>query len=520
MKKAIFIIPIILLIGFAGLEASDWKDSLEKLIYSKSVSEQNNLIGKIIASDPAWQDVADYIKSLDFPKPDSTGFFLYHTICIDSVRRPYVIYLPSDYDAARPTPLLVVLHGGAGRKDIYDDPIRYAREHDFSLIAEKHGWILLFPFAQDGATWWQDVGMINIWNLVRFVKQKYNVDDDRVWMGGFSDGGSASFLHAMIDPNDYAAFIALNGSMGVGSLDGNLPTYAPNFYNTPTYAITTRQDRLYPSSMMRRTIKMAKDAGGDILYKEYEGGHDFDSYGDIELPLIAQFLMRHRRDPFPPEIIWETAEPRFGQCRWFAIDEITIDDPAPWHIDYNTALLDSTVTIGFMDNDSFEGPGVKVDRIVDGDYLARRVGLQADDIIIKGDDKAINTIDDLTAFKSGVKRGEAVTLTIIRNSEEKILEGSLPEPSRYFIFKREKPSAMARVTSCANVVNVESSRVGAFRIMVHPEMFRPGDNLIVINNGDTVFNAPPEIDMEFLLRNFLQHRDRKMLYISELKFDF
>ena len=102
MRKAIFIIPIILLLGLAGLEASDWKDNLEKLIYSKSVSEQDNLIGKIIESNPAWQDVVDYIKSLDFPKPDSTGFSLHHTTCIDGVRRPYVVYLPSDYDAARP----------------------------------------------------------------------------------------------------------------------------------------------------------------------------------------------------------------------------------------------------------------------------------------------------------------------------------------------------------------------------------------------------------------------------------
>ncbi len=82
-----------------------------------------------------------------------------------------------------------------------------------------------------------------------------------MWLGGFSDGASAAFLYGMVAPNDYAAFVALNGHMGVGSLDGNLPTYAPNLANTPVYAVTTFDDPLYPARVMRRTIEMAREAG-------------------------------------------------------------------------------------------------------------------------------------------------------------------------------------------------------------------------------------------------------------------
>jgi len=384
-----------------------------------------------------------------------------------------------------------------------------------TALASREGWLALFPFGQLGATWWDEAGMANVRGLIRAVKRECNVDDDRVWLGGFSDGASAAFLYGMVAPNDYAAFVALNGHMGVGSLDGNLPTYAPNLANTPVYAVTTFDDPLYPARVMRRTIEMARSAGAQILYRELPGVHDFD-YADEELPRIASYLRRHPRDPFPSRIVWEAARPEYGACRWLAIDQVSTAEPEAWHRDFNVALPDETVTVGFFPDESHEGDGVLVGGLSEGDTAARDMRLEPGDVIVAGGGRPIRTTDDLYDYKTTLERGGPMSLTVVRGDRRLLLEGRLPEPGAYNCFKRELPSGLARASFSANRVDVEASRVGAFRILVHPDMFRLDQNVVVTVNGKTVRDAPVTPDVGFLLRNFLENRDRRLLYVAEI----
>ena len=511
---AICIVP--LLVGSAA--RADWRTDLDALLCAPSAEEQDRLLGGILEASPDWKEVVAFIESLSFPDREPGNFQVRRTTSVDGVERPWILYIPPQYSSARRSPLMVVLHGGVSRENVTEDPEAYAREHFFTPLAAEKGWLLLFPFGQTGATWWDEVGMSGIRNLLRRIKRELNVDDDRVWMAGFSDGASAAFLHAMADPTDYGAFVALNGHMGVGSLDGDLETYAPNMANTPVYAVTTGGDQLYATSTMRSTLEMAVSAGGDVLYRTQEGGHDF-SYGEEELPLIARFLDRHPRDPFPVRILWETADRRFGACRWFAIDRVTIDEAASWHRDHNAILVDRRISIGFYVDDSYEGEGVRVERVVEEGALASEIGLEAGDVIVRCNETAIATMDDLNSFKAGAKRGDAVEIVVSREGEEAVLKGNFPEPLNHFVFKRLIPSALARVRACGNRIHVETSRVGAFRIKVHPDMIRLEDNLVITVDGVVAFDGPPSVNLEYLLRNFLENRDRRLLYVAEISIE-
>ena len=66
-------------------------------------------------------------------------------------------------------------------------------------------------------------------------------------------------------------------------------------------------------------------------------------------------------------------------------------------------------------------------------------------------------------------------------------------------------------------MDIETSRVGALRVLVHPDLIRLEENLVVRVNGDTLFNGRVEPDLEFLLGNFLENRDRRLLYVAEVK---
>ena len=319
----------------------------------------------------------------------------------------------------------------------------------------------------------------------------------------------------MLRPSDYAAFVALNGHMGVASLDGDLPAYAPNMAATPVFATTTFDDELYPSERMRGTIEMARAAGADICYREFPGTHSFEGVVD-ELPAIARFLTRHPRDPLPSRVYWETGDTSFGGCRWFAIDRTTLDVPAAWHVDHNATLLDDRITIGFQPDYDFEGVGIVVDVLSDGDYPARDIGLVAGDVIIKVDEARMDSLPDLNAWKETVERGDSLTMTVIRDGVEVVLRGELPDPAGYFIFKRDVPSAAARASCAANRITVETSRVGAFRVLVHPDMIALDQNLVIEVDGDVLFDDVVEPDLEFMLSNFIDNRDRSLLYVAEV----
>jgi poly(3-hydroxybutyrate) depolymerase len=514
--RAVAVVSTLAVLVAAQIAAADWQQDLHDLIRADDGAEREEMMKRVVGARPDWQEVARVLRSIEYGPTEDTGrTVLTQTVCADSVERPWVFRVPASYDPLVATPLLVVLHGGASYPDITEDPVGYADESELGSMAVENGWIAAFPFAQVEATWWDEVGMANIRAIVRATKRRYNVDDDRVWMAGFSDGASAGFLHAMVAPDDFAAFVALNGHMGVGSLDGDLPTYAPNMASSPIYATTTFDDGLYPSSKMRSSIAMARAAGADIFYHEMPGEHDFDDVAG-ELPAIGRFLERHPRDPFPSRISWEAGSPDFGRCRWFAIDRITAVDPANWHDDHNVALVDDRVTVGFQPDYDFEGPGIRVASLSDGDYPARSIGLAAGDVIIEAGSVRTDSLPNLNEWKATVERGDPFTMRVLREGEELILSGELPDPSAYLIFKRDVPSAQAHVDYAANRIDVRTSRVGAFTVSVHPDMIALDQNLVISVDGQVVHDAPVAPDVEYMIRSFVENRDRRLLYVAEI----
>lgn len=514
MRKTLIISGAILYFATCAT-AEDWRAQFDTLVKSQAGPQRDSLITGIVSAKPAWSEVMTEIESLTFPDTTKGQALEGLTVCIDGVTRPYVIYVPSSYDPKTPTPMLVFLHGLVSRPNLMPNAREEVEKDTLTALVEKRGWFLLVPLGQAGATWWDDVGMTNIMNLIRTAKTNFNIDDDRVYLNGFSDGASASFLFAMVNPTDFAAFVPLNGHMGVGSEDGNLPTYATNMANTHLYVTTTDHDRYYPTSMMERTISMAERAGADILYRKLKGQHRFSDV-EGEYPAIFDYLEQHPRNSSPDTIIWETAEAKFGVCDWLAIDEVTIDEPAPWHVDYNVALVDSTISIGFMPDDAFPGPGVRIASLSDGDYLARRIDLKPGDIIVRGNGVPTDSIEELDKFKATLKRGSEVTLTIRRGGNEMVLKGRMPAPRNYLLFKREQPSALVKATYAENKFDIQGSRVGAFRIGIDPGMVDLDKNVVVIFDGEKIFDGRIEPDIGYALRDFMANRDRKMVFVNEI----
>lgn len=174
--------------------------------------------------------------------------------------RDAVLFVPSGYDATRPAPLVVCLHGAGGAGAHRIDPLR---PH-----AERHGALLVAPDSL-GASWdvirgeiGPDVRRIDA--ALAYVFARFAVDPARIALEGFSDGAS------------YALTIGLPN----GDLFARLFAFSPGFMVPPALVGTPRvlvshgtADPVLPISCSRRIVPRLRELGLEVDYHEFDGGH-------------------------------------------------------------------------------------------------------------------------------------------------------------------------------------------------------------------------------------------------------
>ncbi len=509
IKYAILILLVILLGISTSLLSQDenWLNMINRYAVDNAISDDS--LYTILSQ---WNE---------YPEPDSTGVYItYYNQINDTLAAPYVLYIPSDYDSSKKTPLLVYLHGGVSTRDFYSIEEAIIAENYFIHYAEDNNWLMLFPFGNIDTSWWDLAGVRNIQTQIRTLKTYYNIDDDRIFVTGFSDGGSGSFYMALSTPDDFASFYPLNGFLSVGSRVTNTPSYLPNLRNRRSNVINTDLDQLYPARRTRLLMDLAVDAGANMLYKEYYGiGHSFD-YAEKEVPIMIESMKVQPRNIFQPSIYWETWTPDYGKCDWLEILEIdSTMSLTDWHKEYQTQLPDDRISFGFFPDDDFDYDGIMVYNLVDGETTAREMGLQQQDLIIKMDGITIHSLDEMDSLKTFKHRGDSVSLTVKRYDEEIRLYGQFPDTTYYDAIVYSEPSGAVQAKYFGNEFVLETSRVKKLALFLHPDMVNFDNPVKVIINDEVVFDEVIEIDREFMTDNFLRNRDRTALWAKKLDFE-
>jgi phospholipase/carboxylesterase len=176
-------------------------------------------------------------------------------------RRDGFVYIPEGVSAGRPAPLMLLLHGAGGdaRRTV---PL-------LKSFADRHGFILLVPDSR-GATWdiieggyGPDVAFIDRALAQTFVG--YDVDPQRVAIGGFSDGASYALSLGATNGDLFTHVVAFSpGFMAPASRQGSPALYISH----------GTHDRVLPiDSCSRRIVPRAKGVGYRVLYREFDGPH-------------------------------------------------------------------------------------------------------------------------------------------------------------------------------------------------------------------------------------------------------
>ena len=128
----------------------------------------------------------------------------------------YLLYAPSNHDAAKQWPLIVVCHGTKP----WDSPVREIK--DWVKLAEEKGFVVVaptlrgtkgdFPPPTDKQLVRQREDEETILATVRHVQGSYNIARDRIFLTGWSAGNFAVLYTGLRNPEVFRALAVLQGN--------------------------------------------------------------------------------------------------------------------------------------------------------------------------------------------------------------------------------------------------------------------------------------------------------------------
>jgi polyhydroxybutyrate depolymerase len=110
--------------------------------------------------------------------------------------RRYLLYVPESYDPATPTPLVISLHG------LVQWPAHQMRLTGWNALADEQGFIVVYPAGTGFPLRWRAGGyggetqkdIAYIADLINALASQYNIDPNRIYANGMSNGGGMSFV--------------------------------------------------------------------------------------------------------------------------------------------------------------------------------------------------------------------------------------------------------------------------------------------------------------------------------------
>jgi predicted peptidase len=288
------------------------------------------MAGTLFVASP--EDIADLFESHDYRYTGGR--------CHQEPFR-YRLFVPRSLKPTERCPLLVWLHGHGehGRDNLKN--LRWLelalddREH-----VEQYRFFILATQSPDGnwargAVALPDDMLTVTAAILQKTVQEYPVDQDRVYLSGVSNGGSACWEMAIRHPEWFAAVVPMGSSGGRISRAGSL-------VNIPIWAFHNRNDKEASPDGVKRMVAAVEKAGGNVhltllegkwresseAWSEWWWSHDCWSEAFRQFDIMAWMLAQNRRS-------WVCWTPPGGRhWRW-------------WHISTVPCVLLAVVWLGW-----------------------------------------------------------------------------------------------------------------------------------------------------------------------------
>ena len=228
----------------------------------------------------------------------------------------YTLFVPSGYDAAKPTPLIVLLHG------LGSNPRQVIRYQGLVEGAEENGYIVVAPYGYNERGWYGSLGQDNefarrfrrdqnaplnepenlgelsekdVFNVLALIREEFTIDEDRIYLMGHSMGGGGTLYLGMKRADLWAG----------------LAPMAPAIYSSPdqlepvqhlsVIVVQGDSDRLVSVEIARRWVAKMEELGMSHEYIEIEDGNHVSSItrNPEMIGKIFAFFNAHKRRDAP-----------------------------------------------------------------------------------------------------------------------------------------------------------------------------------------------------------------------------
>ena len=213
----------------------------------------------------------------------------------------YALYVPKGYDAKKPYPLMVALHG------LNSNPRQILSYPGFTKLAQKDGYILAAPMGYNKRGWYGGRGQTSrrwdpmnlgelsekdVMNVLKIVQGEFNVDPGRVYLMGHSMGGGGTWHIGIKYPDIWA------GLAPIAPATFRSPDDLEKVKTTPVILVQGDKDRLVPVRGARRWAAKMKELGMTYKYIEVKDGNHV-APAITELPAIFEFFSKHAKKVAP-----------------------------------------------------------------------------------------------------------------------------------------------------------------------------------------------------------------------------
>ncbi len=190
---------------------------------------------------------------------------------------PYRLFIPGRRDGRGSYPLVLWLHGSAGRgtdnlKQISGGNTSGSQIWTSTENQSKHPCFVVAPQCPENESWadgekvepTKQLGLVV--ELLGHLQRMYRIDHGRLYVAGQSMGGFGTWSIITQSPEMFAAAIPICG--------GGDQSQAGKLVKMPIWAFHGEKDEAVRVERSRKMIDALKRAGGTPKYTEYEGaGH-------------------------------------------------------------------------------------------------------------------------------------------------------------------------------------------------------------------------------------------------------
>lgn len=270
--------------------------------------------------------------------------------------RQYFLYVPNNLKEN--SPLIISCHG-------MNQDYNYQKEQtQWPSMADTASFVVVYPVGIAGSAWgvayqtgWDIDGMSDVnfmLDIISYVKANYGIDENRVYMSGFSLGGAFTYYMANKAADKIAAFAPISG---YNLMTNNTSAYRP----VPIIHVHGTADNVMNYSGVKSVIdKWAQADNCNMTPTETSGpGYTCTHYtnGDCETEVILYSVTNRNHEPsnngfHTSNAIWAFCKQYSTSCGKItpdAIEDIHVDSDQPVKVLHDNQIYilrgDKTYTV-------------------------------------------------------------------------------------------------------------------------------------------------------------------------------